>query len=128
MSIARTPQELRKFGLIMLGYFIFFSLLFYSPTVLFTANNLIILSILLCASLFIPSLLLPFSIVFYSILKVLSWINLRLLLGFIFFLIFSPISTWRNWRKKNVLNLSFNQKATTYRISTTDSNDIRKPY
>lgn len=128
MKIARTPQELRKFGLTVIGYFIFFGLIFASPASLFTVNNLIIASTLLCASLFMPSLLLPFSIGFYSILSILSWINLRLLLGFIFFLIFSPISTWRHWRRKNVLNLSFNPQATTYRISTMNSNDIRKPY
>lgn len=126
----KSNKELRKFGIIFSGYFLFFSFLFsrFNHHLLWEKIWLVLAGIMLAIFIF-PKALLPLNFVWEGLLTILRWINVRILLGIIFFFIFSPIAFFRKLFKKNTLHLSF-EKVASYREKSLpkESNDIAKPY
>lgn len=62
-------------------------------------------------------------------LHALGWLNTRILLTVIFFLLFSPIALVRRLLGKDPLFLFKNKMLSSYRCEVTDANnDLRKPY
>lgn len=123
-------NELRKFSLIFSGYFILLTILFlkiHHKPIQFSEKWLFLPLFISCFLLY-PKILMPLKTVWDFLLKILHWINIRLLLGAIFFLLFSPIAFFRRLIGKDAFNLNFNPSATTYRTAVIDNNDLRRPY
>ena len=65
-------------------------------------------------SIAVPVMIIPLFIVFSYLGKILGWINTRLLLGLIFYLVFSPIGIFFRLTRRDVLDRSFDKLATSY--------------
>lgn len=131
----KTPHSdyaLRKLAFILLGYFIGINVfLFYVTDMrLLPAKAWPIFTLIAAIFLLKPKLMLPISILYTALLNALHWLNSRILLGFIFYLIFTPIGLARRLLKKDTLHLSYRSHDSTYRtpVSEQDINDIRRPY
>lgn len=130
IRIVRTNKELRQFGFILAGYAVFFVYLFFRihHENMHLNDKWIFLPLFIISFLMFPKILLPVNFAWDFVLKILHWANTRVLLGAIFFLLFSPIALYRRFLKKDTLHLHFNHSRPTYRTSSTENNDIRKPY
>lgn len=131
-SITKTNKQLRKFGLIFSGYFLFVVYLFSE----IKKNNIlpdfgwILFAIFVITYLSWPKFLLPLNIIWDGLLALLHWVNTRLLLGIIFFFLFSPIAFFRRILGKDILRLSYDKSLASYRESISENidNDVRRPY
>lgn len=126
----KSNSELRHFGLIFLGYILLFYFLFlkmhhesFQPK-----GEWISLLIFALFFLIFPVILIPINTAWDFILKILHWVNTRVLLGAIFFLVFSPISLFKKIVGKDTFGLNFDYRATSYRTPIMENNDIRNPY
>lgn len=125
-----TNKELRQFGFIFFGYFIF--LFFLISRIhhehIHLNNKWFFLPSFVLVFLIFPKILFPIKLTWDFILKILNWVNTRILLGIIFFLIFTSIAFFKRILRKDTMELQFDHIAPTYRTTVTESNDIRKPY
>lgn len=62
------------------------------------------------------------------VLRILHWFSTRLLLGIIFYMLFTPIACLRRWRGKDTLNLRTDEMTESYKSKVTEINDMRRPY
>lgn len=87
-----TPAELRKFGLVTAGMVIlFFELLIpWIWDLAWPIWPLVVATVLVLFALVAPAALGPFYKVWMKFAEILGWINTRIILGFIFFVIFLP--------------------------------------
>jgi len=76
----------------------------------------------------IPGFIKPAYIAFSYIGLVLGWINTRLLLGIIFYLIFTPISLFFKLTGRDILGRRFDKNATTYWKDRLDSERGKERY
>lgn len=110
----RGTKELRTFAI---GIFIITGLiaafLFYKEKTL-ASYILAGFSVYGLISVPVPVLITPLFIVFSYVGLVLGWINTRLLLGIIFYLVFTPISILFRIFKRDVLDLKFDRSAETH--------------
>ena len=121
-TINSTPdkQELRKFGLIFAGMFILiFALLLpwiwdkSSPTWAW-----IVAAVFAAAGLLVPMALGPVYRLWMKIGLVLGWINTRIILGLVFFLIFAPVALFFRLVRKDILKQRLDASASSYRIAS----------
>lgn len=110
-------RQLRSFGLIVGGAFAFISLW---PRVYHGASPRL-WALILAAALIMPALIFPSSLrAFYqgwmSVGQLLGWINTRVILGIIFFLLFFPVGLIIRLLGKDPMNRKFDAGATTYRV------------
>ncbi|MCX7120331.1 MAG: SxtJ family membrane protein [Gammaproteobacteria bacterium] len=121
--------ELRKFGFIFAGYYLAvlaFFIWHHHPIALFAWT---ILSIVLACTFFFPNLLTPLKYLWDGILKVLNYINTRILFGVLFFAVFTPISFIKKLLGKDSMGLKYDANLKTYRSDCRNSqNDLRRPY
>lgn len=123
-------NTLRKFGFIFSGYFILITLLLlqiHNDNIL-ANNRWIFLPLFIFCFLVCPKILLPLKITWDYILKILGWINTRIILGIIFFLLFTPIAFLRRITRRHIVDINCDKNAATYRAIVTDNNDLRRPY
>lgn len=123
-------KDLRKFGLIIIAYFLLVTLMIARIYHKNPYPSRVWLLIMFCLSfiLFQPIILLPFKMIFDYLLRILHWVNMRILLGIIYFFVFSPVALFRKLLKNDVLRLS-KMPVTTYReFVDHDKNDVRRPY
>lgn len=122
-------SELRKFGFIFSGYYVAVVALFlwhHHPIALWAWG---ILVVALISTVVFPTALTPIKWLWDGILKILNYINTRLLFGILFFIIFTPISLLRKIAHKDTMGLRYDPQLTTYRIDCRDmQNDLRRPY
>ena len=125
-------QELRKFGLIFAGMFIlFFGLLLPwiwdkpSPTWAW-----IVAAVFIAFALLAPVALGPVYKVWMKIGLVLGWINTRIILGLVFFVIFAPVALLIKLLGKDMLKQRLDASATSYRVASeqTPRDRMEKPY
>lgn len=82
---------LRKFGFLMASGFVLISLFVFVKHKHYLASTVVIALFFMLAAIFVPALLKYPYIFWMRLARILSWINTRLLLGIIFYLIFSPV-------------------------------------
>ena len=132
----KTNRELRTFILIFSGYSLLLGL-FLSHVKHFkhfhflTPLNLFAWFLAVILLLIYPRVVTPLNKIWDKLLHALHWINTRLLLGIIFFAVFSPIAMFRKIMHKDSLDLKPDPTSPSYRsIISFDqkSNDIRKIY
>jgi hypothetical protein len=77
-----------------------------------------------------PGALDPVNRAWIKIGMVLGWINTRIILGAVFFLIFTPVAVVMRVIGRDAMNRSFDPDATTYRINSRqpDNSQLEKPY
>jgi Saxitoxin biosynthesis operon protein SxtJ len=120
--VTETPnKQLRSFGLTVGGVFALIGL---SP-LLFYGNNLRWWAVAVAGILILPALVYP-KILFWPhkgwmfVGHVLGWINTRIILGVVFYLIVTPIGVFRRWLGKDPMGKRLRPDLESYRI-------IRKP-
>ena len=117
MTNPGTPKELRKFGLMVGGIFCAIGLwpaLFRGQPLRSWA--LIVGVLLLVPALTIPRVLAPVYRVWMLVGEALGWINTRILLGVVFFLVITPMGMVRHLLGKNTMRRSFDPDVESYRV------------
>jgi Saxitoxin biosynthesis operon protein SxtJ len=126
-----SPKELRKFGLITAAMLIlFFDLLI--PWIWDIARPVWPLypaGILVTLALIIPAALGPFYTIWMRFALVLGWINTRIILGLIFYLIFLPFGIVMRMFN-DPMRRKFDQAAESYRVSSnpTKPENMERPF
>ena len=127
-----TPKELRDFGLIMAGMLILmFGIVlpwifgYSTPYWPFIAAVMFAV-----VALIRPVLLGPVNNVWLKISDVLGWVNTRLVMGIMFFLLIAPIGILMRLFGKDTLNNKLSEKESSYRIITKvrDKKHLEKPF
>ena len=113
-------QELRKFGLIFAGMFILiFALLL--PWIWDKPSPMwawIVAGVFVAAALLVPMWLAPVYRLWMKIGHVLGWINTRIILGLVFFVIFAPVAIVLKILGKDALKQRLDASASSYRIAS----------
>ncbi|PID45961.1 MAG: sxtJ [Proteobacteria bacterium] len=127
-----TPKALRDFGLIMAGMLVLmFGIVL--PWLFSYATPywpFIVALGFVATSLLKPNLLGPVNHVWLKISEVLGWINTRLIMGIIFFLLIMPIGLIMRLFAKDPLNKQWSESQKSYRILTKVRNKdhLEKPF
>ena len=113
-------QELRKFGFVFAtGMVLIFGLFF--PWVLERPSPSwpwIAAAVFAGSALLLPQILKPVFIVWMKIGHVLGWINTRIILGVVFFIIFAPVALFMRLLGKDPMRRRLDATATSYRINS----------
>ena len=113
-------QELRKFGFVFAtGLVLIFGLFF--PWVLERPTPYwpwIVAACFAATALVLPLALKPVFIVWMKIGHVLGWINTRIILGAVFFIIFAPVALFIRVFGKDPMQRRLDATASTYRIKS----------
>jgi Saxitoxin biosynthesis operon protein SxtJ len=115
-----TNKQLRSFGLTVGGIF---ALIGFWP-VLLRAQNPRWWAVVLAACLLVPAVVFP-TILFWphkgwmAIGHILGWINTRIILGIVFYLVVTPLGLIRRWLGKDPMGRNLGPDLKTYRIPRT---------
>ncbi len=113
-------QELRKFGFIFAtGLVLIFGLFF--PWLLEKASPSwpwIVAAVFAGSALILPQILKPVFIAWMKIGHVLGWINTRIILGVVFFLLFAPVALLMRLFGNDPMHRRLDETASTYRINS----------
>ena len=113
-------QELRKFGFIFAtGLVLIFGLFF--PWLLEKASPSwpwIVAAVFAGSALILPQILKPVFIAWMKIGHVLGWINTRIILGVVFFIIFAPVALLMRLFGNDPMHRRLDAAAKTYRINS----------
>ena len=127
-----TPKELRDFGLIMAGMLILmFGIvlpwIFGYSTPYWPFIAAVVFAVV---ALIRPVLLGPVNSIWLKISDVLGWVNTRLVMGIMFFLLIAPIGILMRLFGKDTLNNKLSEKESSYRIITKvrDKKHLEKPF
>jgi hypothetical protein len=121
-STTATPdrQELRKFGFVFAtGLVLIFGLFF--PWLLEKSSPYwpwIVAAVFAGSALILPQILKPVFILWMKIGHVLGWINTRIILGVVFFIIFAPVALFMRLFGKDPMHRRLDAAASTYRINS----------
>jgi len=121
-STTATPdrQELRKFGFVFAtGLVLIFGLFF--PWVLEKPSPYwpwIVAAVFAGSALILPQILKPVFLLWMKIGHVLGWINTRIILGVVFFIIFAPVALLMRLFGKDPMHRRLDETASTYRINS----------
>ena len=121
-STTATPdrQELRKFGFVFAtGLVLIFGLFF--PWVLEKPSPYwpwIVAAVFAGSALILPQILKPVFLLWMKIGHVLGWINTRIILGVVFFIIFAPVALFMRLFGKDPMHRRLDETASTYRINS----------
>lgn len=127
-----TKKDLRQFGVIM-GIFIvlFFGLLIpWIWSIAFPTWPWIAAAVFVVPALIIPVVLKPVYIVWMKFAHVLGWINTRLLLSIVFYLIVMPIGIIMRLFGKDPMHRRFDKSTDSYRIKSKQPSvdHLEKPF
>jgi hypothetical protein len=75
-----------------------------------------------------PGTLLPVYRVWMKFAAVLGWINTRLILGFVFYAMITPIGLVARLFGRDSMQKSFDREATSYRVAPSGDNNMEAPY
>jgi len=126
-----TSKELRSFGLLMGGVFLIVALW---PLVIRGESIRVWASLIGVAfgamGVLFPTGLEPFHRVWMKIGEKLGWINSRIILGILFFGIFTPMAFIMGLLGKRPLQLGYDPKANSYRVpkKARAANHVLKPF
>jgi hypothetical protein len=130
-----TTGDLRKFGFIMGGMFaLIFGLVFPWLTSRTMENwpiwPFIVLAIFWLLAIIYPEILRPVNSLWIKIGNVLGFINSRIILGIMFFLLIFPIGLILKLFGKDSMNRKFNDKIKTYRkiVKPRNKENLEKPF
>ena len=116
-SVPATRKQLRSFGLLVGGIFLLIGLW---PIVRASPprNWATILGIALAGpGLVAPQILAPAHKVWMGIAHVLGWINARIIMSIVYFILFTPIAIFLRFMNKTPIRLGFDKSLSTYRVN-----------
>jgi hypothetical protein len=113
-----TPKQLRSFGFIVGGIFALIGLW----PVLWRGEEVRLWALVLAGLLLLPAAVYPQSLWWpyrgWMMLGLaLGWVNTRIILGVIFYGLFTPMGVIMRWAGRDALHLKRNPQAETYRIN-----------
>jgi hypothetical protein len=113
-----TAKQLRSFGFLVGGVFAFIGLW----PVFWRGEALRLWAIVLAGLLLLPALVAPQSLRWpyqgWMVLgEGLNWVNTRIILGIIFYGLFTPMSLVMRWTGRDLLHLRHDAQAETYRVN-----------
>ena len=116
-----TNKQLRSFGLTVGGIF---ALIGFWPLI-FRGEGLRLWAVVLAVCLLVPAVVFPRSLVWVhkgwmAVGHVLGWINTRIILGVVFYVIVTPIGIIRRWLGKDPMGRQLRPDLDSYRV-------VRKP-
>lgn len=121
--------SVRKFGFIFLLYYAAI------VSILLLRHHAISLTVWIVFGAFFacvllkPELLKPVRWLWDGILSILRYVNTRLLLGFLFYGIFTPIALIRKMLQQDALHLQYDPDCASYRVLTQEMhNDLRRSF
>ena len=126
-----TPKELRSFGLLMGGVFLIVALW---PLVIRGEHIRVWASLIAVAfgamGILFPTGLGPLHRIWMKIGEKLGWINSRIILGILFFGIFTPMAFIMGLLGKRPLELGYDPKANSYRVlkKARSADHVLKPF
>ena len=117
VSKSTNKKELRSFGLIMAGMIaLFFGLIIpWLWNIVLPLWPWIVSSIFLISAIAVPAVLRPVFIVWTKVGHVLGWINTRLLLGIVFYLVIAPTGILLKLLGKDPLKRKYDKNGLSYR-------------
>ena len=83
---------------------------------------------LFCGGLLWPQILKPFYVLWMLLAHMLSWINTRIILGVIFYLIFTPIALVMRIAHRDSLQRKINKNANSYWMQRTAPENIKEHF
>jgi len=134
-STEATKSDLRKFGLIMGSMFAFiFGLLF--PWIGDKTSEtwpiwpFIVMAVFWLTALLAPQVLKPINEAWIKIGNILGFINSRIILGIMFFLLILPIGLILKAFGKDSMNRKYNKETDSYRkiVTPRNKNHLEKPF
>ncbi len=125
-------RELKKFGIILVFLFFLFSLLnLYKQNLIIFKWSISISIFILITSIMIPIAIYPIFVIISTAGKIIGWINTQIILGLVFYIIFTPVSLVLKILRKDLLDKKINKSKTTYwnKINKEmDSENFEKQY
>jgi hypothetical protein len=116
-GVAASPQQLRSFGLLVGGIF---ALTGIWPAVVRGLQPrlwaIVLGSLLILPGLVAPRVLRPAHKLWMGIAHVLGWINSRIIMAVVFFVVFTPVAFFLRLMKKSPIRLGFDKTANSYRV------------
>jgi hypothetical protein len=113
-------QELRKFGFVFAaGLVLIFGLFF--PWILEKPSPSwpwIVAAVFAGSALILPQMLKPVFLLWMKIGHALGWINTRIILGIVFFLLFAPVALLFHLLGKDPMHRQLDANASTYRVNS----------
>jgi hypothetical protein len=112
-----SPKQLRSFGLIVAGGFFVIALV---P--LLRGHNLRVWALAVAGAFLIPALALPAVLrypykIWMFIGHCLGWVNTRIILTALFYIVFTPVSIVMRLMKRDTMNRGFEPEMETYRVA-----------
>lgn len=132
MNTKITNDQLRQFGVVFsIGVLLIFGLLlpYLAHKQVFDWVLFVALPVGISA-LILPIILKPVYIVWMKIGAVLGWINTRIILCTIYFVVFMPVGIFMRLLGKDPMSRNLKENVTSYRVETlsTDAQKMEKPY
>jgi hypothetical protein len=113
-----STKQLRTFAIVLIALLSIFGLInFFKGNLPITIWLWSLASAILLMALLLPSSIKPIYQAAFFIAQILGWINTRLILGLIFYLIFAPIAILFKMIKKDPLDRKIDRQAKSYWIS-----------
>ena len=132
VTVEKGKDELRKFGLLTGGliaglFGLVFPFLFARP---YPVWPWVIGGALLAWALVLPASLASIYKYWMRFARILGWVNTRIILGFIFFLLITPFGLLMRLFARDPMARKFDAKATSYRVPsvTAPRENIRRPF
>lgn len=113
-DIKRDKNSLRKYGLAMALAFMVISGLFYLKHRAYPKPTIFISILFLICALTVPQLLKNLYVIWMRLVYGLAWINTRIILTLIFFLVFTPLNFIITLLGKDLLDLKIGRNVSTY--------------
>jgi hypothetical protein len=128
-AVTMTNRDLRKFAWVMTGGFLVFGIIAYlrakpNSSLVFAALSV---SFLLFGAV-LPGTLRPVYKVWMGLAHILGWVNTRVILSILFYLVLAPVSLVMRLFGRDVLQKRFDRSRTTYWHERTANRPVRDRY
>ena len=130
ISSSATIKQIKQFGflvgivLITIGCWQFYCQIYPTTRVVLCGIG----GFLFTSGLLLPEILKPFYILWMLLAHVLSWVNTRIILGLIFYLIFAPIALIMKMIKRDSLQRKIDKGASSYWVQRTMPENIKEHF
>jgi len=127
---ATTPKELRQFGwmvgivLISIGFWQLYRQIHSTARIVLWSLG----GCLLVSGLFFPKILSPIYKLWMGLAGILGWVNTRILLGLIFYLVFSPLGLIMRALRRDVLKHKIDPGVGTYWVDRDKISNIKEHF
>jgi len=127
-----TTEKIRKFGFVLALIFCFLGAVHFLKKHTISALFFVMGISTFLAAIFSSRVLKPFYLIFSRIAKIIGWVNTRIILILVYYLLLTPIGLLMKCLRKDLLNIKFREKVRTYWIERTNvkasADDLRRQF